>query len=281
MTERRFRVEALGEVGERVPLADAAARHASVLRLRAGDEVVLFDGRGGEALASLEDEAGELSGRLLERRQAREPWHVVLIVGMPKASALEELLRGATEAGASEVRLFGAARSVVRLDELRAPKKLERWRRILDEASRQSERAIVPALSIHTSLAQAIAVLPEKCARRGARRARGQGSRRGAGRGCARARDRDRPRGRARRRGARGARGARRCTRARAPARAAGRDRGRGGDGPRGDGVLTRLALTRSRRLADAARSVRGARCAWGHVDEWSRHGDGTRLRLR
>ncbi|MBX7192138.1 MAG: 16S rRNA (uracil(1498)-N(3))-methyltransferase [Sandaracinaceae bacterium] len=161
MTERRFRVEALGEVGERVPLADAAARHASVLRLRAGDEVVLFDGRGGEALASLEDEAGELSGRLLERRQAREPWHVVLIVGMPKASALEELLRGATEAGASEVRLFGAARSVVRLDELRAPKKLERWRRILDEASRQSERAIVPTLSIHTSLAQAIAVLPE------------------------------------------------------------------------------------------------------------------------
>jgi 16S rRNA (uracil1498-N3)-methyltransferase len=69
---------------------------------------------------------------------------------------LEQLLRGATEAGASELRLFLAERSVAHADGDRAAKKLERWRRIVEEAARQSERARVPTITLHDGLRDAL-----------------------------------------------------------------------------------------------------------------------------
>jgi 16S rRNA (uracil1498-N3)-methyltransferase len=157
MTERRFRVEGALDVGARVPLSSAAAKHARVLRLEVGAEVVLFDGRGSEAEASLVSLGDAPIAEVRVVRAARERWDVVLVAGLPKAAALEPLLRGATEAGASEIRLFEAARSVAHADDDRAARKLERWARIVEDAARQSERALVPPLSLHRSLADAIA----------------------------------------------------------------------------------------------------------------------------
>ena len=156
MTERRFRIEAPLVPGQSVRLEPRIAQHAKVLRLAAGDRVVLFDGLGSEADATL---AGEGEGWLAfveQVREAREPWDVVLVAGVPKAGALEALLRGATEAGVSEVRLFVAERSVAHPDGERASRKRERWRRIVEEAARQSERARVPSVCWSEGLLEAL-----------------------------------------------------------------------------------------------------------------------------
>ncbi|MBN8617042.1 MAG: 16S rRNA (uracil(1498)-N(3))-methyltransferase [Deltaproteobacteria bacterium] len=157
MTERRFRVEGALDAGARVPLSSAAGKHARVLRLAVGADVVLFDGRGAEAEAILVSTGDAPMAEVRLVRATRERWHVVLVVGVPKAAALDPLLRGATEAGASEIRLFEAERSVVHADGDRAARKLERWARIVEEAARQSERGLVPPLSLHRSLPEAIA----------------------------------------------------------------------------------------------------------------------------
>ena len=154
MTERRFHVDGALEVGSTVALTAGAARHARVLRLAPGDAVVLFDGRGREGEATW---LGDGAARVSSVRESQEPWRVVLVVGLPKASALDSMLRGATEAGASELRLFPAARSVSQPEPGRASHKLERARRVVEEAARQSERALVPALVLAPSLEEALA----------------------------------------------------------------------------------------------------------------------------
>jgi len=153
MTERRFHIDELLTVGAEVALPDAVARHVRVLRLATGAPLVLFDGRGNEADATL---TGDGTARVLSLREGREPWRVVLVAALPKATVLDALLRGATEAGASEIRLFPAARSVSQPDATRAAHKLERARRVVEEAARQSERAIVPPLRLEPSLEAAL-----------------------------------------------------------------------------------------------------------------------------
>ncbi|GAB4207617.1 MAG: 16S rRNA (uracil(1498)-N(3))-methyltransferase [Sandaracinaceae bacterium] len=157
MTERRFRVDAALVAGARVSLPAAVGKHVRVLRLAVGDRVVLFDGAGREADAVLLD---GLDARVEEVRAVVEPWSVVLVLGLPRALKLDDVLRGVAEVGASEVRLFVAARSVSNPEEGRLGHKRERWRRILEEAARQSERARVPTLTGPTSLEEALAELP-------------------------------------------------------------------------------------------------------------------------
>jgi 16S rRNA (uracil1498-N3)-methyltransferase len=157
MTERRFLVEGPLVEGAEVALSEGALRHAGVLRLSPGDEVVLFDGRGHEAGATL---LGAGTARIGEVRSAGEPWRVVLVLALPRASKLDDLLRGVTEVGASEVRLFAAARSVVQPDAGRVAHKRERWERIAEEAARQSERTVVPRVVGPSSLAEALADAP-------------------------------------------------------------------------------------------------------------------------
>jgi 16S rRNA (uracil1498-N3)-methyltransferase len=161
MTERRFRVEGPWAEGAKVALGTQAAHHAKVLRLGAGDAVVLFDGEGREADATLVDEHDGLAAHVVRVRTQREPWSVILVAGLPKAAVLEQVLRGATEAGAGELRLFVAERSVAQADADRAAKKLERWRRIVEEAARQSERARVPTITLHEGLREALALRPD------------------------------------------------------------------------------------------------------------------------
>ncbi len=156
MTERRFRVEGALEAQATVPLSASTARHVEVLRLEPGAAIVLFDGRGVEADAVLARVDGALVARVVRRREVVEPWHVSLILGMPKASVLDGLVRGVTEVGVSELVLFEAARSSARLAEERLDHKLARYLRIVEEAARQSERARAPSLVFARTLEEAL-----------------------------------------------------------------------------------------------------------------------------
>ncbi len=136
-------------------LAPDEARHAQgVLRLAAGEPLVLFDGEGRERDATLESASKRgvrvrATGPVRVAPAAAGP-AVTLIVSLLKGEAMDRVVRGATELGAVRIVPVVAARSVARGGD-----KAERWRRIAREAARQSGRAVVPRVDEVGTLAEA------------------------------------------------------------------------------------------------------------------------------
>jgi 16S rRNA (uracil1498-N3)-methyltransferase len=161
VTERRLRVAALPPDGGVVTLDDVAGRHVRVLRLRPGDRVQLFDGRGMEAEAEVEsiDDGVTCVADVPVRVDTVGP-QLVLVLGLPKGGTLDECVRMATELGVDEVVLLQAERSVPRWDERRAASRVARLTRIASEAAAQCERADVPAVRAPASLDEVLATVP-------------------------------------------------------------------------------------------------------------------------
>lgn len=141
---RRLPISEIPAEGERRRLDRESAQHRKVLRLREGDAIELFDGRGGRAKAVLE---GEDAVRVIEwlPRRAALP-RVELILCLPKLADLENSVRMATELGATAIHLAMSDHSVVKLSDRKGAQKIERLRKIALEASRQSERDELPEL---------------------------------------------------------------------------------------------------------------------------------------
>jgi 16S rRNA (uracil1498-N3)-methyltransferase len=147
VTVRRLYVPDLPEAGGVVTLGEAPSRHVRVLRLREGDQVVLFDGKGHAAPASLEsvgDEVVCLAER--PRASATKRARVVLLLAVPKGSKLDDCVRMATELGVDEVALMLTNRTVPRWDRKRERSRVDRLTRIASEAAAQCERNDVPVI---------------------------------------------------------------------------------------------------------------------------------------
>ncbi len=123
------------------------AQHARVLRLKAGEEVLVCDGEGHECLCRVVDPAqGAVSLEVLERRDSESEAAVRVSVYMayPKADKLEHVIQKATELGAFEIVAFPSARCISKPDEKSLKKKLERWQKIAASAAEQSGRGRIP-----------------------------------------------------------------------------------------------------------------------------------------
>ena len=147
MSERRFFVEprAVGE--ERISLAPELAHHMlRVLRLTAGDDILLLDGLGNHYRCSLEPlAAGKGSARIVDRWFAVEAGlNIQLIQSLPKGEKFDMVLQKGTELGITRFSPIWSERSVPVMAPKRADKKRQRWQRIVAEAARQSRRIILP-----------------------------------------------------------------------------------------------------------------------------------------
>lgn len=127
-----------------------------VLRVREGEQLEVFDGRGQRFAATVRDlqtEALTLEvGAAHPERPQRAFW---VVQAMPKADKLELVLQKATELGAAGVALAWSERCVVKPSP-RDGDKVERWRRIAEEAARQCGRAQVPQVLEPTPLLHAM-----------------------------------------------------------------------------------------------------------------------------
>jgi 16S rRNA (uracil1498-N3)-methyltransferase len=81
---------------------------------------------------------------------------ITLYQGIPKGDKLDLILQKCTELGATEIIPFIAARSVARVPEARIQERVERWRRIVLEAARQSNRFSVPEVFFAGDLANVL-----------------------------------------------------------------------------------------------------------------------------
>lgn len=134
------------QIGHAV-LSGEQAAHAKVLRLTAGDQVILCDGQGMEAQCAVTDLSnGQLSLDILqvEPSKAEPSLQCSIYMGFPKADKFEHVIQKATELGASEIVVFPCSRSVSRPDAKSLSKKLERWQKIAVSAAEQSGRGRIP-----------------------------------------------------------------------------------------------------------------------------------------
>ena len=155
----RFFVEADQMLGDMVALTGENAQHAKVLRLKAGEQVLICDGAGQECVCEVIGmSSGTVDLAVLERRAASSEAavRVSIYMGFPKSDKLEHVIQKATELGADEIIAFPAARSVSKPDEKSLKKKLERWRKIAASAAEQSGRGRIPQVLVLDSYASAL-----------------------------------------------------------------------------------------------------------------------------
>ena len=148
MISRFFFPQALPPCGS-VPLPESLAHHASrVLRLRDGDPVVLFDGRGGEVPARLEGQGKRWHAVLGTANgvERESPLQVVLVQALASGDKMDWIVQKAVELGARGVFPVEAERSVLRLAGERAAKRVEHWRQVAVSACEQSGRNRVPSI---------------------------------------------------------------------------------------------------------------------------------------
>src|SRR5688572_16678545 len=144
----RFYIDAPLRAGSSCALPEEAAHHAlHVLRLRGGDEVTLFNGRGGEyagRIASLGKR--ELLIDVLQHREVEReaPLHVVLVQGVSSGERMEFTIRKAVELGVAEIRPVLTAASVSRPKGERAASRQAHWQRIAVSACEQCGRNTIP-----------------------------------------------------------------------------------------------------------------------------------------
>lgn len=148
----RVRVDHELSVGEVVSLGDDHAHHLSrVLRVATGAEVMLMDAAGVAWAGTVTSVApGAVEVRVVaESADAGDATpRVSLTVWVPllKGGRTDDLVRQLTELGATRIVPYASLRTVARVDGAKAARKLERWRVIAREATRQCGRADEPVI---------------------------------------------------------------------------------------------------------------------------------------
>jgi 16S rRNA (uracil1498-N3)-methyltransferase len=148
----RFFVNAGALHGRQVLIEDAELVHqlGTVLRLRAGEQVLLLDNSGWQYVVTLDSiERDRVSGTV-ERKQlagGETRTKLTLYVALLRAERFEWVLQKGTELGVSAfVPLICERSTIADADELSA-NKLERWQRIIREAAEQARRGKLPRLA--------------------------------------------------------------------------------------------------------------------------------------
>jgi len=136
----RFYCPAPLRVGEDFVLPRALAHHAgTVLRLRDGEPVVLFNGEGGEYHGTLHVAGRELSVSLHEyvADDRCPPLAITLVQALATGDKMDWVVQKAGELGVCAVQPIAAERSVLKLVGERADKRVQHWQEVAVSAAEQ------------------------------------------------------------------------------------------------------------------------------------------------
>ena len=129
-----------------------------VLRLRAGEQVIVLDGLGWQYRVELTAvNRLQVFGRVLEKAaiSSDPPVHLSMYLCLTQREKFEWMLQKCTEVGVSEFTPVLSSRSLVQ-DAESLDNKLTRWQRIIQEAAEQSSRGRVPILNPPVDFAAAL-----------------------------------------------------------------------------------------------------------------------------
>ncbi|HSS46242.1 MAG TPA: 16S rRNA (uracil(1498)-N(3))-methyltransferase [Burkholderiales bacterium] len=137
-------------------LDEAAAHHAArVLRLKEGDTMVLFNGKGGEypvrITGIVKTKVTVLTGEW-QNIERESPLQIMLAQAISSADKMDLTVQKAVELGVSAIHPLATQRSVVRLPGERARKRVEHWRKVAIHACEQCGRNRIPQIGEIASL---------------------------------------------------------------------------------------------------------------------------------
>ncbi len=151
------------EVGGNIALPERVAHQVrDVLRLHTGEQLVLLDNSGEEFVAEVARVERKLvEVHIIERRTSsiESPVRIVLCQGLLKSARFEWMLEKGTELGVAAFAPVLCHRTTSGLEDA-GPSKLQRWQRIIQEATELSGRSRIPDLLPIRPLTQALADVP-------------------------------------------------------------------------------------------------------------------------
>lgn len=157
----RFYAPGAGEgVEPIVTLPDEESTHLiRVLRLKQGDAVRAFDGRGNEWRADVAAVTKKgVMLRLVERvsaaREARVP--MVLAIGVLKSDKMDDVVRDAVMLGVASIQPLLTDRAETSAAAIARGRRVDRWQRIAVASAKQCGRAVVPLVTPPLPLADAL-----------------------------------------------------------------------------------------------------------------------------
>ena len=128
---------------------DEAHHLANVLRLGAGDEVALFDGRGAERRGRVEAVGRrDVQVRVLDAVEPTAEPRVAITLAQAalKGDRMDAVVRDATMLGVVAVQPLVTRRTVVPRSAVASERLRERWHRIAIASAKQCRRAVVPEI---------------------------------------------------------------------------------------------------------------------------------------
>lgn len=142
---------------------DQAAHVVSVLRLKAGAPLRVFDGAGHE-----HDGVLELAGRrgaavrvgAAVAALPESPLRITLAQGIGRGERMDFVVQKAVELGVAAIVPLLTARAVVRLDDARGARRQARWQAVAVSACAQCGRAWVPAVAAPVGIDAFLGALP-------------------------------------------------------------------------------------------------------------------------
>jgi 16S rRNA (uracil1498-N3)-methyltransferase len=137
--KHRFFVDADLIAGSAVPLSRDERHHAHVVRVREGEEVEVFNGRGASFIAKYSTELLQLTAPAPDREAHADLHLAMAIINLDK---FDLVLQKATELGVRSIIPLVTERVEIRAERYRG--KAERWRKIVFEAVKQSGRSVIP-----------------------------------------------------------------------------------------------------------------------------------------
>ncbi|MBQ0721290.1 MAG: 16S rRNA (uracil(1498)-N(3))-methyltransferase [Gammaproteobacteria bacterium] len=149
------------QTGAELALDKAAAHYlVSVLRLRANDALLVFNGSGGEYTAVLQAATNKQATITIGDHStgvAPSPIRVVLAIGLSRGERMDWVVQKAVELGVNDVIPLFTERCEVKLKGERALKKLGHWQQIAISACEQSQRNDVPLIKPMLALSDFLA----------------------------------------------------------------------------------------------------------------------------
>jgi 16S rRNA (uracil1498-N3)-methyltransferase len=136
------------EPSEIRPSPEESHHLVTVNRAQSGDTVVAFDGQGNEWICELTEDVKHAVVLTVRFRQKakRLPYEITLGQALPKGQFMDAIVRKATELGAARIAPLESDRTIVRLEEDRTSRKIEKWQSAAIEAAKQCGNPFVPEI---------------------------------------------------------------------------------------------------------------------------------------
>jgi len=158
---QRYFIDQTADANQPISITDQGDIHhiTNVMRYQVGDKIIInFSNQSVYecSIQSINHNDIELSLGNSINIDTELPQHITICSGLIKADKYEWMLQKSTELGASAFIAVGMDRSVVKLNESKLSKKIERWKKIIKEAAEQSYRLVIPTVSYQPSIKEVL-----------------------------------------------------------------------------------------------------------------------------